>query len=131
MPATLEEKVTQCLGATNLTMSQLAARMGLPEPELTTLCRLGDLRLSELQRLAKCLHVPPTYLLNGSFLQAGNDNTQKIKIGKAAAHELADQLGVCRRALEQSQQLVAAKDALLASQEEIISLLRGGYHYLK
>jgi hypothetical protein len=42
---------------------------------------------------------------------------------------------VCCPALEQSQQFVAAKDALLASQEvmiaskeEIISLLRGGYN---
>lgn len=121
MPSNLEEKVAQCLAATNLTMSQLAVKMGLSEPELTTLCRLGDPRLSELEQLARCLRVPPTYFLNGSFLQAGNGNTQKIKIGKAAAHELAAQLGVCRQALEQSQVLVAAKD-------EIISLLRGGYN---
>lgn len=132
MPATLEEKVTQCLGTANLTMPQLAVQMGLSEPELATLCRLGDLRLSELERLAKCLRVPPNYFLKGSFLQAGNCNTQKIKIGKAAAHELAAQLGVCRRALEQSQQLVAAKDdviaskdALIASQAQTLSLLRG------
>jgi hypothetical protein len=42
------------------------------------------------------------YLLNGSFLQAGIGNTQEIKIGKAAAHELAEQLSVCRQALETS-----------------------------
>ena len=119
MSSTLEEKVTQCLVAANLTMPLLAERMGLSEPDLRALCRHGDPRLSEVKQLAQALYVQPTYFLNGSFLQAGNGNTQKIKIGKAAAHELAAQLGVCRQALEQSQQLVAAKD-------EIISLLRGG-----
>jgi transcriptional regulator with XRE-family HTH domain len=121
MPANLEEKVAQCLAATNLTMSQLATKMGLSEPELTTLCRHSDPRLSQLKQLAKCLRVPPTYFLSGSFLQAGIGNTQKIKIGKAAAHELAAQLGVCRQALEQSQMLLAAKD-------EIITLLRASYN---
>lgn len=121
MPLNLEEKVTQCLVAANLTMPLLAERMGLSEPDLAALCQLGDPRLSELQQLAKALHVRPTYFLNGSFNQAGIGNTQKIKIGKAAAHELAEQLGVCRRALETANQLVAAK-------EEIISLLRGGYN---
>lgn len=121
MSTTLEEKVAQCLVAANLTMPLLAAKMGLLEPELRALCRHGDPRLSEVKQLAQHLHVPPTYFLNGSFLQAGNGNTQKIKIGKAAAHELAAQLGVCRQALEQSQELVAAKD-------EIISLLRGEYN---
>lgn len=117
MPTTLEEKVAQCLVAANLTMPQLAKRMGLSEAALAALCQHNDPRLSEMEQLARCLGVLPTYFLNGSFLQAGVGNTQKIKIGKAAAHELAAQLGVCRLALEQSQELVAAKD-------EIISLLR-------
>lgn len=90
MPATLEEKVTQCLGTANLTMPQLAIQMGVLEFQLATLCRLGDLRLSELGCLAKFLSVPPTYFLRGPFNQAGNCNTQTIKIGKAAAHELAE-----------------------------------------
>lgn len=119
MSTTLEEKVTQCLVAANLTMLQLANRMNCPEPELRALCRQGDPRLSEVVQLAQALRVQPTYFLSGSFNQAGIGNTQKIKIGKAAAYELAEQLGVCRQALEQSQQLVAAKD-------DIISLLRGG-----
>ncbi len=121
MPSNLEEKVTQCLVAANLTMPLLAERMGLSEPDLRALCRHGDPRLSEVKQLAQHLHVPPTYFLNGSFLQAGNGNTQKIKIGKAAAHELVTLLGVCRQALDAANELVAAK-------EEIISLLRGGYN---
>ncbi len=52
MPSNLEEKVTQCLVAANLTRPQLAEKMGLSEPELTTLCHLGDPRLSELEQLA-------------------------------------------------------------------------------
>lgn len=126
MPATLEEKVTQCLVATNLTMSQLAVKMGLSEPELTTLCRHGDPRLSELKQLAQCLRVPPTYFLGtvtqtGAFNQAGNGNTLKIKIGKSAAHQLVAQLGVCQHALHSAHELVAAK-------EEIITLLRICYN---
>jgi transcriptional regulator with XRE-family HTH domain len=123
MPSNLEEKVAQCLAATNLTMSQLAAKMGLLEPELTTLCRHGDPRLSELEHLAHCLRVPPTYFLGsvtqtGAFNQAGNGNTLKIKIGKSAARQLVAQLSVCQHALHSAHELVAAK-------EEIIGLLRG------
>jgi hypothetical protein len=109
MPATLEEKVTQCVRTANLTMPQLTVQMGLLEFQLPTLCCHGDPRLSELACLAKCLGLQPSYFLHSSFLKAGNCNTQKIEIGKAAAHELAAQLGVCRRALKQSQPLVAAK----------------------
>jgi len=93
----------------------------MPEAELGTLCQLGDPRLSEVQQLAKALHVTPAYFLSGSFNQAGIGNTQKIKIGKAAAHELAAQLGVCRHALDMANRLVAAK-------EEIITLLRASYN---
>lgn len=124
MPTTLEEKVTQCLVAANLTMPQLAEKMGLSEAALATLCQHNDPRRSEMEQLAQCLRVLPAYFLNGSFLQAGVGNTQKIKIGKAAAHELAAQLGVCRQALEASQGLVATKDALLAAKDETIALLR-------
>ncbi len=85
MPTTLEEKVTHCLVTANLTMPQLAAQLAWPEPALRALCRHGDPRLSELVQLAQALHVQPTYFLHGSFLQAGNGNAQKIKIGKAAA----------------------------------------------
>jgi hypothetical protein len=128
MPATFEAKVQQRLAETGLTMQTLATHTGLPEHELHALCQLGDPRLSEVAKLSQALRVEPTYFLNGSFLQAGIGNTQKIKIGKAAAHELAEQLGVCRLALEASQGLVAAKDAVIASKEEIITLLRGGYN---
>jgi hypothetical protein len=117
MSATFEAKVQQRLAETGLTMQALATHTGLPEPELHALCQLGDPRLSEVVKLAQALSVEPTYFLNGSFLQAGIGNTQKIKIGKAAAHELAEQLGVCRLALDNATQLVAAKD-------EIITLLR-------
>jgi hypothetical protein len=128
MPPTFEAKVQQRLAETGLTMQTLATHTGLPEAELHALCQLGDPRLSEVAKLSHALHVEPTYFLNGSFNQAGIGNTQKIKIGKAAAHELAEQLGVCRQALEANHELVAAKDAVIASKDELISLLRGGYN---
>lgn len=117
MTVSFEEKVVQRLDDLGLSMSELAAHLAVPEPELRQLCRHGNPRLSELKQLAQALRIPPLYFLNGSFNQAGVGNTLKIKIGKAAGHELAAQLGVCRQMLEQSQQLVAAKD-------EIITLLR-------
>jgi hypothetical protein len=49
MPLNLEEKVTQCLVATNLPMPQLVEKIGISEPELTALCRRGDPRLLELK----------------------------------------------------------------------------------
>lgn len=126
MPANLEEKVTQCLVAANLTMPQLAKRMGLSEAALAALCQHGDPRLSEMEQLAHCLRVPTAYFLGpvtqaGAFNQAGVGNTQKIKIGKAAEHVLAAQLSICQHAFHSINQLLDAK-------EEIISLLRGGYN---
>jgi hypothetical protein len=49
MPPNLEEKVPQCLVATNLPMPQLVEKMGISELELTALCRRGDPRLFELK----------------------------------------------------------------------------------
>ncbi len=121
MTLSFEERVSQRLADLSLTMPELARLADMPEAELGTLCQLGDPRLSEVQQLAKALHVTPAYFLSGSFNQAGIGNTQKIKIGKAAAHELAAQLGVCRHALDMANRLVAAK-------EEIITLLRASYN---
>jgi hypothetical protein len=103
MSTTFEAKVHQRLAGTSLTRQALATHTGLPEPELHALCQLSDPRLSEVAKLSHALRVEPTYFLHGSFLKAGNDNVQKIKIGKAASHKLAEQLGVCRLVLEASQ----------------------------
>jgi hypothetical protein len=117
----LEEKVNQRLVDTGLTMQVLADRVGLPEPELRALCQ-GNPRLSELEQLGEALRIAPCYFLppvkqHGAFNIAGNGNVQRIKIGKAVAHELVAELGVCRRFLDMNQELLAAKD-------EIIALLR-------
>jgi len=105
-------------------MSQLADEMGLSEAALTTLCRHGDPHLSKLEQLAHCLRVPTAYFLGPvtqteTFNQVGIGNTVKLKIGKAAAHQLATQLSSCQHALKSAHELVAAT-------EEIIRLLRGG-----
>lgn len=129
----LEEKVNQRLVDTGLTMQVLADRVGLPEPELLALCQGNDPRLSELERLGEALRIDPCYFLppvkqRGSFNIAGNGNVQKIKIGKAVAHELVVELSVCRRFLEMNQELLAAKDALIASKDETINLLHNIYN---
>lgn len=123
---TFEEKVNQRLVDTGLTMQVLADRVGIPEPELRALCQGNNPRLSELEQLGDALRIDPCYFLppvkqHGSFNIAGNGNVQKIKIGKAAAHELVAELGVCRRFLDMSQELLDAKD-------EIITLLRATYN---
>lgn len=119
---TFEEKVNQRMVDVGLTMQVLADRVGLPEPELRALCEGNNPRLSELEQLGEALRIDPCYFLprikqTGSFNQAGNGNVQKIKIGKAAAHVLVAELAACRRMLDMSTELLAAKD-------EIISLLR-------
>jgi len=122
---TFEQKVNQRLVDMGLTMQVLADRVDLPLPELRALCQGNNPRLSDLEQLGEALHIDPCYFLprvkqTGSFNQAGNGNVQKIKIGKAAAHVLVAELATCRRMLDMSTELLAAKD-------EIISLLRGGH----
>jgi hypothetical protein len=108
MPTIFEAKVQQPLAEIGLIMQTLATHTSLLEPELQTLWRRGDLRLSEVEKLVQALRVGPTYFLHGSFLQAV--------------------ISVCHFALEASRGLVAAKDAVIASEEEIIGLLRGRYN---
>ena len=121
MITSFEQKGFQRLEAFGLSVPELAAHLGWPEPALRTLCHASNPRLSELEQLSQALRVPPTYLFNGSFNLAGIGNTLTIEVNGEAARELTDQLGSCRRSLEQSQQLVATKD-------EIIALLRGSNH---
>jgi transcriptional regulator with XRE-family HTH domain len=124
---TFEEKVNQRLVDTGLTMQVLADRVGLPEPKLRALCEGNNPRLSELEQLGEALRIDPAYFLPrikqvGSFNQAGYGNVQKIKIGKAAAHELVAELATCRRVLDMSTELLAAK-------KEIINLLRASSNH--
>lgn len=124
-----EEKVNQRLVDIGLTMQVLAERVGLPEPELRALCEGNNPRLSELEQLGAALRIDPCYFLPrirqvGSFNQAGNGNVQKIKIGKAAAHELVAELAVCRRVLEMSTELLATKDALISAKQESLEMLK-------
>lgn len=97
MPATFSAKVHQHLTENSLTIQTLATHIGLVEYELHALYKLGDPRLSEVAKLSQVIQVKPIYSLKSSFLQAGIGNTQKIKIGEAAAHKLAEQLGMCRQ----------------------------------
>lgn len=121
-----EEKVNQRLVDIGLTMQVLAEKLGLPLPELRALCEGNNPRLSEMEQLGQALRIDPIYFMPpvrqvGSFNQAGNGNTLKVKIGKAAAHELVAELATCRRVLDMSTDLLAAKD-------EIIALLRIKQH---
>ena len=119
------EKVNQALVDRGLTMQGLAEQAGMPEPELRALCQQGDPRASDMTRLGQALGLDPIYFMpsfrQGAFNVAGIGNTQKIKIGKAAAHELAQHLSSCQRMLDLAMELVAAKN-------ETIMALRAGYN---
>ncbi|WP_375418161.1 hypothetical protein [uncultured Hymenobacter sp.] len=65
--------------------------------------------------------VPGATTQSGTYNQAGNGNTQKIKTSKAPSQELAADLAACRREL-------ALTQALVESQSETITLLRASYN---
>ena len=120
MPSNLEEKANQFLVAANLTMPQLAAKTGLLELELYALCRHDDPYLSEARQLVPALQIQPASP-TASSVRLAAATSRKLRLVKAAAHELATLLGVCSQALNTSNEFVAAK-------EEIIDLLCGGYN---
>lgn len=86
--------------------------------------------VSYLRKADELLNSPLSYFLDepgqgstsqiGDFNQFGSGNTQKDKVSKAPAHELASELAACQRELEVTRALIAAKD-------ETISLLRANY----
>jgi hypothetical protein len=126
---TFEQKVNQRLVDTGLTMQVLADRVGLPLPELRALCEGNNPRLSDMEQLGEALHIDPCYFLpavrqHGAFNIAGNGNVQKIKIGKAAAHQLVAELAMCRRVLDMSTELLAAKEALITAKQESLDILK-------
>jgi hypothetical protein len=60
----------------------------------------------------------------GDFNQVGSSNSQKIKVTKAPAHELAQQRDTCQRDNESLKSQLALANALVAAKDETITLLR-------
>jgi lambda repressor-like predicted transcriptional regulator len=137
----LEDKIKRKLSDQGMTIQRLAQEAGISEPTLHAILNRDDAKLSQLEKIAEALGVSLSYFLEegstsnttatqtGTNNQAGSGNTQKIKTSsKAPAHELAVQLDSCQRDVESLKNQLALANALVASQSETISLLRGSYN---
>jgi transcriptional regulator with XRE-family HTH domain len=115
-----------------------AAYMGVSETNLYRLFKKDSFEVSYLKKAASLLNLPLSHFLGdsapsnvevssiqtGSYNQSGNRNSQKIKVTKAPAHELAQQLDTCQRDNESLKSQLALANALVAAKDETITLLR-------
>jgi transcriptional regulator with XRE-family HTH domain len=127
----LESKIKNQLAKKGMTIQRLATDSGISEPTIHAIFNRGDAKLSQLEKIAEALSITLNFLLSestqpsiaqtGDFNQAGNSNTQKVKVDKGQPQQdLAAALAACQRELEVTRALVAAKD-------ETITLLRASY----
>jgi transcriptional regulator with XRE-family HTH domain len=130
----LGQKLQTAIKEANIPMSEAASYMGVSETNLYRLFKKDSFEVSYLRKASELLKLPLSYFLEegpssvvatqtGTYNQAGNSNSQKIKVGKGAEsiQEMAAALATCQRELALTQALVAAKD-------ETITLLRGSYN---
>lgn len=126
-----ESKIKNLLTEKVMTIQKSASESGISEPTIHAIFNRGDAKLSQLEKIADALNISLNFLLSdenqpsvsqtGDFNQAGNSNTQKVKVDKGQAQQdLAAALAACQRELALANALVAAKD-------ETISLLRASY----
>ena len=117
-------------------MEYVANHLEISTSNLFKIIKKESFEVSYLLKAAELFKLPVGYFLEdstlssirtnsvqtGDFNQAGNSNTQKVKIDKGQAHsqDLAAALAACQRELALANALVAAKD-------ETITLLRGSY----
>jgi transcriptional regulator with XRE-family HTH domain len=124
----LESKIKNRLAEQSMTIQRLATVSGISEPTLHAIFNRGDAKLSQLEKIAEALNSTLNFLLSednqastvqtGDFNQAGNGNSQKVKVDKGQPQQdLAAALAACQRELALANALVAAKD-------ETITLLR-------
>lgn len=131
----LGERLRLAFKNAGLPLSQVATHIGISQQSLYTMLKKDSFELDYLRKSSDLLGIPISSLLDdsvenlsktkavqtGDFNQAGNSNSQKIKVSKAPAQELATELAACQRELEVTRALVASKD-------ELITLLRGTYN---
>jgi transcriptional regulator with XRE-family HTH domain len=138
----LGEKLQQALKTANISVPDAANYIGISEANLYKLFKKDSFEVAYLRKASSLLGLPVSYFFEdeqppnlilttqtGDYNQTGSGNTQKIKTTtKAPAHELAAQLDTCLRDVESLRSQLALASALVASKEETISLLRGGYN---
>jgi transcriptional regulator with XRE-family HTH domain len=131
----LELKIKSRLAEKGMTIQRLASESGISEPTIHAIFNRGDAKLSQLEKIAEALNISLNFLLSeesqatitqaGDFNQAGHSNTQKVKISKA--QDLVAELDQCHRDNESLKRELALANALVASKDETITLLRATY----
>ena len=129
----LESKIKQKLSELNMTIQRLAIESGVSEPTIHAIFNRDDAKISQLVRISNALNASLSFFLeevpdststttqSGTYNQAGNGNSQKIKVSKSPSQELAADLAACQREL-------ALMKALVESKDETITLLRASYN---
>jgi transcriptional regulator with XRE-family HTH domain len=128
----LGDRLKQAIKNAGISYAKAAAEMGISEGSLYNIFKKDSFEVSYLLKAAELVGLPASHFLEdgnqktlpsqtGDFNQAGNSNTQKVKVDKGQPQQdLAAALAACQRELEVTRALVAAKD-------ETITLLRASY----
>jgi transcriptional regulator with XRE-family HTH domain len=130
----LGQILQKALKDANVSASDAADYMGISEGNLYRLFKKDSFEVAYLKKAADLLKLPVSYFFGeavsnmpgpttqtGDFNQAGTGNRQKVKVDKGQPQQdLAAALAACQREL-------ALANALVASKDETITLLRASY----
>lgn len=135
----LGQILQKALKEAGITPADAASHIGVSETNLYRLFKKDSFEVSYLKKAAALLNLPLSYFLGesapnvvsatqtGDFNQAGNNNTQMVKGGKVPVQDLASELDLCHRDNEALKRELALANALVASKDETITLLRASY----
>jgi transcriptional regulator with XRE-family HTH domain len=137
----LGQILQRALKDANISAPEAANFMGISEGNLYRLFKKDSFEVAYLQKAADLLKIPITHFFQedalanmsghvtqlGSMNQAGNSNSQKIKVSKAPTQELAAQLDSCQREVDHLKEKLVYANQTIASKDETISLLRATY----
>jgi transcriptional regulator with XRE-family HTH domain len=127
----LGQRLQTALKSAGISAADAASYIGISEANLYKLFKKDTFEVAYLRKAAELLKISVASLLDeypqtgnsqiGDFNQAGNSNTQKVKVDKGQPQQdLAAALAACQREL-------ALANALVAAKEETITLLRASY----
>ena len=133
----LGNRLQLALKNAGISAADAASYIGISEANLYKLFKKDTFEVAYLRKAAELLDTTVAALLDdehksggfhtGDFNIVGSANTQKVKVNKAPAQELAKQLEDCQRDVEGLKRELALANALIAAKDETITLLRGSY----
>lgn len=131
----LGTRLHDAIKKSGMTMDEVAKALDISASNLFKIIKKDSFEVSYLLKAAELFKLPLGYFLDdatlssiprtnaqtGDFNQAGNSNTQKVRVDKGQPQQdLAAALAACQREL-------ALANALVAAKEETITLLRATY----